>query len=146
MTVTRVKRDATHVAGRLMQAVGFVFYLLAVQALMTAAVGISVFWSDRSASDLVLPGISLVLMGTYAAVGYHLRRLRLWARNFAFAFGAISLLAFPFGTGLGIFVMAAVGYASRVGVFPKLRRPAPEDAMVLRFESFEPELVPERAL
>ena len=47
--------------GRLMQAVGFVFYLLAVQALMTAAVGISVFWSARTASDLLLPAISLVL-------------------------------------------------------------------------------------
>lgn len=146
MTVTREKRDATQVAARLMQAVGFVFYLLAVQALVTAAVGISVFWSARSASDLVLPGISVVLMGTYAAVGYHIRRHRLWSRNFAFAFAAISLLAFPFGTGLGIFVMASVGYASRVGLFPKMRRAAAEESPVLRFESFEPELVPERAM
>jgi hypothetical protein len=143
MTVARVKRDGAHVARRLMQAVGFVFYLLAVQALMTAAVGISVFWSARSASDLILPGVSIVLAGTYAAVGYHLRRYSLWARNFAFAFAAISLLAFPFGTGIGLFVLAAVAYASRFGVFPKLRRPAADEALVLRFE---PELMPERAV
>jgi hypothetical protein len=143
MTVTRVKRDATHVARRLMHAVGFVFYLLAVQALLTAAVGVSVFWSARSASDLVLPAISLVLAGTYAAVGYHLRRCRLWARNFAFAFAAIALLAFPFGTGIGLFVIATVAYANRAGVFPKLRRPAPDESPLLRFE---PELVPERAV
>ena len=146
MTVTRVKRDATHVASRLMQVVGLVFYLLAVQALMTAAVGVSVFWSARSASDLVLPAISLVLMGTYAMVGFHIRRHRLWAPNFAFAFAFISLLAFPVGTGIGLFVMASVAYASRTGIFPKLRRAAPEESPVLRFEPFEPELVPERAM
>ena len=143
MTVTRVKRDLTHVARRLMHAVGFVFYLLAIQALLTAAVGISVFWAARSASDLVLPAISVVLAGTYAAVGYHLRRCRLWARNFAFAFAAISMLAFPIGTGIGLFVLASVAFANRVGVFPKLRRPAPDESPLLRFE---PELVPERAV
>jgi hypothetical protein len=143
MTVTRVRRDPTQVAARLMQAVGFVFYLLTVQALMTAAVGISVFWSARTASDLLLPAISLVLAGTYAMVGYHLRRHRLWARNFAFAFAVISILAFPVGTGIGLFMMAAVAYASRAGIFPTMRRAAPEESPVLRFE---PELVPERAI
>ena len=143
MTVTRVRREPTQVAGRLMQTVGFVFYLLAVQALMTAAVGVSVFWSARTASDLVLPAISLVLAGTYAVVGYHLRRHRLWARNFAFAFAVISLLAFPLGTGIGLFVMAAVAFASRAGIFPRMRRAEPEESPVLRFE---PELVPERAM
>ena len=143
MTVTRVKRDATHVAARLMQAVGFVFYLLAVQALVTAAVGVSVFWSARNASDLILPAISAVLVGTYGAVGFHLRRHRLWARNFAFAFAVISLVAFPFGTGIGLFVIASLAFATRAGVFPKLRRSVPEESPLLRFE---PELVPERAV
>jgi len=143
MTVTRAKRDGAHVSRRLVQVVGFLFYLLAVQALVTAAVGLSVFWTARKASDLALPAISLVLAGSYAAIGYHLRRYRLWARNFAFALAGVSLLAFPVGTGLGLVVVAALAYASRAGLFPSLRQAKPDESPLLRFE---PDLAGERAL
>ena len=116
MTVIRVWRPReARSARRLIQAVGFIFYLLAVQALLTAAVGISVFWSGRIASDLVLPGISVVLAAAYSVVGYHLRRHRLWARNFAFAFAGIGSLAFPVGTGVGLLIIG----------MPRQRQPRP---------------------
>ncbi len=144
MTVTRVRRPSeARFARRLIQAVGFLFYLLAVQALLTAAVGISVFWSGRVASDLILPGISFVLAAAYSVVGYHLRRHRLWARNFAFAFAGIGSLAFPVGTGVGLLIMGCLASASRARVFPSLRRPGAEESPLLRFE---PELAVEQAV
>ena len=127
---------------RLAQISGFVFYLLAAQALLTAAVGTGVFFSSRSAPDLALPAVSLLLAGAYALVGYHLRRHRLWARNFAFAFSAFSLVAFPVGTGVGLFIAACVALANRAGAFPGIRREVREEYPLI---SFEPELVPERA-
>jgi hypothetical protein len=144
MTVTRVWRPReARSARRLIQAVGFIFYLLAVQALLTAAVGISVFWSGRIASDLILPGISVVLAAAYSVVGYHLRRHRLWARNFAFAFAGIGSLAFPVGTGVGLLIMGCLASANRARVFPSLRRPAPGESPLLHFD---PELVVEQAV
>ncbi len=123
-------------ANRLVQAAGFVFYLLAVQAVVTAGVGVYVYVSEGNGGDLLLPAISLLLAASYAAVGYFVRRHRLWARNFAFAFAAIGLLAFPLGTGLGFFVAVCLAEASRSRVFPALRRPAAaqEESPILRFE------------
>jgi hypothetical protein len=128
---------------RLVQASGFVFYLLTVQALLTAAVGAGVFFSSRSAADLALPAVSFVLASAYALVGYHLRRQRLWARNFAFAFAAFSLFAYPVGTGVGLLIAAGVAGANRAGMFPAMRRVEPEERYPLI--SFEPELVAEQA-
>ena len=144
MTLNRVGRPGSaRSARRLVQAAGFVFYLLAVQALVTAGVGVQVFLSTRSPQDLLLPSASLLLAGAYAVVGFHLRRYRLWARNFAFAFAAISLFAFPIGTGLGLVIVACVASANFARVFPSLRRRgAEEESPLLRFE---PELVPEQA-
>ena len=137
-------------ATRLVQAAGLIFYLLAVQALLTAGVGLDVYFSGGSASDLLLPATSAVLAACYAVVGYFLRRYRVWARNFAFAFAAMSLFAFPVGTILGVLVVLCIDRANRVRVFPTRRRPAPaavspaaeilEEAAVLRFE---PELAAE---
>jgi hypothetical protein len=132
-------------ATRLVQAAGLIFYLLAVQALLTAGVGLYVYFSGRSSSDLLLPAISAVLAACYAVVGYFLRRYRVWARNFAFAFSAVSLFAFPVGTILGVLVVLCIDRANRVRVFPSRRRLAPaasiqEEAVVLRFE---PELAAE---
>ena len=126
----------------LVHVAGFVFYLLAVQAVMTGAVGVSVLAAHRKAVDLALPAISFVLAVSYALVGYHLRRQRLWARNFAFAFAAFSLFAFPVGTGLGLLIAACVAGGNRAGVFPRLRRSARDESPLIRFE---PELVPEQA-
>ena len=143
MTVTQVRRPGASAFARgLTRAVGFAFYLLAVQALLTAAVGISVFLSGRIASDLILPAASIVLAGAYVAVGYHLRRYHLWARNFAFAFASISLIAFPVGTGLGLVIVACLVNANRAGIFPSLRRAVPEEPLL----RFEPELVAEQAV
>ena len=128
-------RTLVHVAG-------FVFYLLTVQAVLTGAVGVSVFAANRNASDLALPAISFLLAGSYVLVGYHLRRHRLWARNFAFAFAAFSLLAFPVGTGVGVFIVACLAAGNRAGVFPRLRQTPREEFPLIRFE---PELVPEQA-
>jgi hypothetical protein len=144
MTLTRVGRPGSaRFARRLVQIGGFVFYLLAVQALLTAGVGVQVFVSSRSAPDLLLPAASFLLACSYAVVGYHLRRCRLWARNFAFAFAGISLFAFPAGTGLGLIIVGCVASANRARVFPSLRRRSgEEDSPLLRFE---PEFLPERA-
>ena len=128
-------RTLVHVAG-------FVFYLLAVQAMLTGAVGLGVFAASHKTADLALPAVSFLLAGSYALVGYHLRRQRLWARNFAFAFAAFSLFAFPFGTGIGLFIVVCVAGGNRAGVFPRLRRVPPEEYPLIRFE---PELVPEQA-
>ncbi len=126
----------------LVQIAGLVFYLLAVQAAMTAAVGTGVFAASRKASDLALPAVSFLLACSYLLVGYHLRRHRLWARNFAFAFAAFSLLAFPVGTGVGLFIVACVAGANLAGVFPGMRRAVREEYPLIRFE---PELVAEQA-
>lgn len=137
-------------ATRLVQAAGLIFYLLAVQAMLTAGVGLYVYFTGGSSSDLLLPATSAVLAVCYAVVGYFLRRYRLWARNFAFAFAAVSLFAFPAGTILGVLVVLCIGWANRGQVFPTRRRAAPaavgaaeiqEEAVLLRFE---PELAAER--
>jgi hypothetical protein len=144
MTLHRVGRPGSaRSARRLVQVAGLIFYLLAVQALVTAGVGVQVFLSSRSAPDLLLPAASILLAGSYALVGFHLRRYRLWARNFAFAFAAFSLFAFPIGTGLGLVIVACVASANLARVFPSLRRRSAEDASPLL--RFEPELVAERA-
>jgi len=140
MTVTRVKRPA-HFARRMVQVAGFIFYLLAVQALVTAAVGLSLFLPSRNGADLLLPAASFLLACAYALVGYHLRRYSLWARNFAFAFAGLALFAFPIGTGLGLIIVGCVASANRARVFPSLRRPRPGESPLLRFE---PELAAER--
>jgi hypothetical protein len=144
MTLNRVGRPGSARSGRrLVQVAGFIFYLLAVQAFLTVGVGLQVFFSTRSTLDLLLPAASLLLAGAYAVVGYHLRRYRLWARNFAFAFAAFSLFAFPIGTALGLVIVACVAGASVARIFPSMRRRRPEDESPLL--RFEPELVPERA-
>ena len=129
--------------GRLLvQVAGLVFYLLAVQALLTAGVGLDVYFSGGSSSDLLLPAASVLMAGAYAVVGYLLRRYRVWARNFAFAFGAVSMFAFPVGTILGGLVVLCIGLANRAHVFARSApRPLPappvaieEEALVLRFE------------
>jgi hypothetical protein len=143
VTLTRVGRPGSaRFARRLVQAAGLIFYLLAVQALLTAAVGIDVFLSSRSGPDLLLPLASFLLACSYCLVGYHLRRYRLWARNFALAFAAISLFAFPIGTGLALVIVCCVASANRARVFPSLRRPGRDESPLLRFE---PELAPEQA-
>lgn len=135
--------------GRLLARIaGFIFYLLAVQALLTAGVGLNVYFAGGSSSDLLLPVASAVLAGCYALVGYFLRRYRVWARNFAFAFAAVSLFAFPIGTALGALVVLCIDQANRANVFSQ-RAPSPvpapaptvavavaveEEAAVLRFE------------
>ena len=60
----------------------------------------------------------MLLAGCYAVVGFFLRRRRVWARNFAFAFAAVSLFAFPVGTALGAFVVLCIDRANRAGVCP----------------------------
>jgi hypothetical protein len=144
MTLNRVGRPGSaRSARRLVQAAGFIFYLLAVQALVTAGVGVQVFLSSRGAPDLLLPAASFLLACSYALVGYHLRRYRLWARNFAFTFAAVSLFAFPIGTGLGLVIVGCVASANLARVFPSLRRqPAEGESPLLHFE---PELVAEQA-
>lgn len=146
MTLKSVGRPSNdRMARRLVQVAGFVFYLLSVQALVTVGVGVHVFFSGGSAQDLLLPTMSGILACCYALVGFHLRRYRLWARNFAFAFAGISLFAFPIGTGLGLVIVGCVAGASRARVFPQMRRrPAAskEEWPLLRFE---PELAPEQA-
>ncbi|HTR02931.1 MAG TPA: hypothetical protein VMN82_07015 [Thermoanaerobaculia bacterium] len=143
MTLKRVGRPkSVRSARRLVQAAGFVFYLLAVQALLTAGAGASVFVGTRASADLLLPAASFLLAVCYAVVGYHLRRRQLWARNFAFAFAGISLFAFPVGTGLGFLIVGFVASANRARVFPTLRRAPATESPLIRFE---PDLVPELA-
>jgi hypothetical protein len=110
-------------ARRLVQAAGLIFYLLAIQGLATAGVGADGYLSGGSLRDLVLPATGGVLAACYAFVGFHLRRYRLWARNFSFAFAAISLFVFPVGTALGALIVFSIERANRAGVFPRLRPP-----------------------
>lgn len=155
MTETGATQGTQGRRGRLLaQVAGFTFYLLAVQALLTTGVGLSVYFAGGSSSDLLLPAASAFLAGCYVVVGYFLRRYHVWARNFAFAFAAVSLFAFPVGTALGAFVILCIDQANRANVFQKapgrvlilameeepsaLRQEPklaiPEEAAVLRFE------------
>jgi hypothetical protein len=134
----------------LLRVAGFIFYLLAVQALMTAGVGLNVYFAGGSSTDLLLPAISALLAGCYVAVGFFLRRQRIWARNFAFAFAAVSLFAYPVGTALGALVILCIDRANRARVFgPPRAVPAPvvpaavEETVPVR--GFEPDLAPEHA-
>ncbi len=115
-------------ARRLVQTAGLIFYLLAIQGLATAGVGAHVYFSGGSLRDLVLPATGGVLAVCYAVIGYHLRRYRLWARNYAFAFSAISLFVFPVGTAFGALIVFCIERANRAGVFPRPRPPVPAEA------------------
>ena len=150
MTATRARRipeSEVEGARRLVQTAGLVFYLLAVQGVFTAGVGLYVYLQGGNADDLVLPLSGGVLAACYAFVGYHLRRYRLWARNFAFVLAAIGVFFFPVGTVLGAGLVVCLERANRAGLFPS---PAPlqavpeveEAAPLLRFE---PDLSPESA-
>jgi hypothetical protein len=145
VTLKPVDRPSNdRMARRLVQVAGFVFYLLSIQALMTAGVGAQIFFSGGSVQDLLLPSMSGILACCYALVGFHLRRYRLSARNFAFAFAGIGLFAFPIGTGLGLVIVGCIAGANRARVFPLRRGQAvgEEEWPLLRFE---PELAPEQA-
>ena len=134
----------------LVQVAGLLFYLMAVQAMLTAGVGLNVYFSGGSPSDLLLPAVSVLLAGCYVTVGFFLRRHRIGARNFAFAFATVSLIAFPIGTILGTLVLVCIERANRAHVFGRRilaaapDRPAEREGEmpVLRFE---PELAAERA-
>jgi hypothetical protein len=118
MKQTRWIRESDARRGRILARIaGLVFYLFAAQALLTAAVGLEVYFGGGSAADLLLPAASVMLAGCYAFVGFFLRRYRVWARNFAFAFSAVILFAFPYGTALGSFVVLCVVLANRADAF-----------------------------
>ena len=142
MMETGVTQETRVRKGRLLvQVAGLTFYLLAVQALLTAGVGLNVYFAGGSSSDLMLPAASVLLAACYVVIGYFLRRYRVWARNFAFAFAAVGLFAFPVGTALGALVVLCIDQANRASVFQKAPSPAPvlpilgeEEAAVLRFE------------
>jgi hypothetical protein len=148
MMATRVDRESeVENAKRLVQTAGLVFYLLAIQGLFTAGVGFHVFLQGGNAADLLLPATGGALAVCYGVVGYHLRRYRLWARNFAFAVGVIGLFFFPVGTVLGAGLVVCIERANRVRLFPTPRAPqaapeADESASLLRLE---PDLSPESA-
>jgi hypothetical protein len=149
MTVTQAGRAREiRSARRLVQVAGLIFYLLAVQGLAAAGVGAHVYLSGGSVHDLLLPATGGVLAVCYAIVGFHLRRYRLWARNFAFAFAAVGLFFFPVGTVLGALIVLCLDRANRARLFPA---PAPEAVPLPLVEAesaplllFEPELA-ERA-
>jgi len=146
-------RDVPEVnnARTLIQVAGLIFYLLAVQALLTAGVGVFAYFSTGGTrTDLLLLGTGILQAACYVLVGRSLRRYRLWARNFAFVFAVISLFALPVGTVLGTLILVSIDRANRAAVFPSQRRvpapatpaEAPEEAPLL---TFEPELAAERA-
>jgi hypothetical protein len=142
MTVRRsrtIPESEVEGARRLVQTAGLVFYLLAVQGIFTAGVGVYVYLQGGNADDLVLPASGGVLALCYAFVGYNLRRYRLWARNFAFVLAAIGLFFFPVGTVLGAGLVVCLERANRAGLFPSPVPPqaspeAEEAAPLLRFE------------
>ena len=130
---------------RFVQAAGLIFYGLAAQGLLTAAVGWYLFFDTESSADLLLPATGAILAVCYAFVGYQLRRHRLGARNFAFAFAGISLFSFPVGTILGAVIVLCLDRGNRAGVFPRQRPPVPAVPAVAADESaptlpFEPDL------
>jgi len=135
--------------GLLLRVAGFIFDLLAVQAVMTAWVGLKGYFASGSSKDLLLPAASALLAGCYSTVGFFLRRRRIWARNFAFAFATVSLFAFPVGTALGALILLCIDRANRAGVFGPRRaapaRVAPAEADAAPVLGFEPELAPEHA-
>jgi len=138
-------------ARRLVQVAGLIFYLLAVQGLVAAGVGAHVYLSGGSVHDLLLPAAGGVLAVCYAIVGFHLRRYRIWARNFAFAFAAVGLVFFPVGTVVGALIVLCIDRANRAGVFPPRRSAQAAPASVPAVEEsvpllrFEPELTAESA-
>ena len=141
MTLTRAGRASdVRSARRLLQAVGLIFYILSVQGMFTAGVGIYVFFQGGgSGRDLILPATGAALALSYAFVGYFLRRYFVWARNFTCVFSVIAVFFFPIGTVLGSVMMLSVDRANRAGLFPA--RPAlpdpdeaEETAPILRFE------------
>ena len=141
MTLTRAGRASdVRSARRLVQAAGLILYILAIQGLFTAGVGVYVFFQGGgSARDLVLPMTGAALAVSYAVVGYFLRRYFVWARNFTFVFSAIALFFFPIGTVLGSVMVLGIDRANRAGLFPAhpaLPDPeeADESAPLLRFE------------
>jgi hypothetical protein len=141
MKSTGVREVSVRRAKRFVQAAGLIFYILAVQGLIAAGVGAHVYFMAGDAPDLVLPATGGLLAICYAAVGFSLRRYRLSARNFAFAFAVISLFAFPVGTVLGSLIVVCIDRANRAGIFPQRRRPEPapaeeavENAPLLVFE------------
>ena len=147
MTLTRAGRASEiRNARRLVQAAGLTFYLLSVQGLLAAGVGVYAYSQGGSAADMLLPVTGGVLAICYAVVGFHLRRYRLWARNFAFAFGAIGLFFFPIGTVLGAGMFFCIDRANRAGLFPTRRAPqeSPEEEAA-KLLGFEPDLSPESA-
>jgi hypothetical protein len=118
MQPTRWIRETEVRMGRtLARIAGLVFYLFSAQALLTAAVGLQVYFSGGSAVDLLLPAASVALAVCYGFVGFYLRRYRVWARNFAFAFSAALVFAFPYGTALGAFVVLCLARANRAAAF-----------------------------
>ena len=118
MPPTRLIRENAVRKGRtLARIAGLIFYLFSAQALLTAAVGLQVYFSGGSAVDLLLPAASVALAVCYGFVGFYLRRYRLWARNFAFAFSAALVFAFPWGTALGAFVVVCLARANRAAAF-----------------------------
>jgi hypothetical protein len=147
MTVTQAGRPAdARNARHFVQAGGLIFYLLAVQGLMAFGVGLYGFLSGGGGQDLVLPATGAILAVCYAFVGYYLRRYRLWARNFAFAFAAVSVFAFPAGTVVGALIVLCIDRANRAGVFPSRPRPAvPEAEPETALLRFDPTPVPAAA-
>lgn len=134
-------RGGIRVGQGLARLAGLIFYVLGGLALISSGVGLREYLQAGSADDLMLPAAAVALAVCYVVIGYHLRRFRLWARNFAFAFAAVSLLFFPVGTVLGALVVVCIDRANRAGVFPKLVRPAApvaafseEEEPLLRFE------------
>ena len=118
MQPTRLVRETEVRKGRtLARIAGLVFYLFSAQALLTAGVGLQVYFSGGSAVDLLLPAASVALSVCYGVVGFYLRRYRVWARNFAFAFSAALVFAFPYGTALGAFVVVCLARANRAAAF-----------------------------
>jgi hypothetical protein len=118
MQPTRWIRETEARKGRtLARIAGLVFYLFSAQALLTAGVGLQVYFSGGSATDLLLPAASVALAVCYGFVGYYLRRYRVWARNFAFAFSAALVFAFPYGTALGALVVLCLARANRAAAF-----------------------------
>ncbi|MFY9551799.1 MAG: hypothetical protein WAU32_11650 [Thermoanaerobaculia bacterium] len=148
MTLTGVGRVSAQQARRLVQVAGLIFYVLAAQGLLAAGVGAHVYFQGGSVQDLLLPATGALLAACYAVVGFYLRRYRLWARNFAFAFAAISLFFFPVGTVLGASIVLCIDRANRAKVFPQRLHAAPAAALAAAAEEnapllhFDPLVVP----